>query len=1047
MTPSLFLKRFHLDSGVISLRWVLIIFFVLQTAGTVGLVGYLSYRGSQQAIEDMADQVMDQATHRVRDRLNISLQTHQQVVAVNQFAAQQGRLDLEDFEQLRGYLWQQIQLSPSLTSTIFANARGEEVGYTQLLSQEIVEQAKKVSGENLKSGMPILNEVKPAHSTQRKYYLVDERGKAKKLIYTLPIDNRTTPWYQAATTTQKQSWSPIYVYRSVPSMGMNAVVPVYDAAGKFEGVFTSNVGLSEIGTFLNKLNFSPSGQTFILDRAGDLVATSTLEIPYINQDKGNPTRLPAIQSQDARTRAIAAQIQQQFGALDRIKTELHFKVPMDGTTLFAEIVPYRDRYGLDWLLVTVVPESDFIAKIQADTNWTILLCGLTLLVATGISLLIAHWISTPILRLSRASQFLSRGVWQEPLSEKIAIAELNVLAKSFNQMANKLQKSFQESEEKFAKVFRTSPDPITIVNISDGSYLAVNDQFLALTGYTHAEIIGHTVDELNFIARPEQGAEIYHLLQTQQKTRNYEVDLRIKSGQIVTGLLSSELIELEDQMFSISVFKDISDRKRLETFLRQYERIVSATTDGISLVDRNYMYRVVNQTYLNWDRIQSEQIVGHSVSEMRGEEIFQAVIKPQLDRCLAGEIVQYEAWFDYQDTIRRFVRVTYSPYFELDGEISGVVVNTHDLTDRKQAEMALRESEENYRFIVETSIDGIWKLDRDSKTTFVNQSMANMLGYNVDEMLGTSLFEFMDEEGREIAMRGIETRRQGTREIHDFKFRRKDGSDLWGIVSANPIFDASGLYGGALAIITDITKRQKTEQIKDEFISVVSHELRTPLTAIHGSLGILESGVYSNRPEKAKHMLKIALNNSDRLVRLVNDILNLERLESGKVQLAIGTCHISELMRQAIESVQQLAIQVSVTLDFTLLDIEVRADSNAIVQTLTNLLSNAIKFSPPESTVWLRAEIRNPILEPSAPYILFSVKDCGRGIPADRLDKIFDRFYQVDISDSRQKSGTGLGLAICRNIVQQHGGEIWAESTLGRGSTFYFTLPIAQENI
>jgi signal transduction histidine kinase len=231
------------------------------------------------------------------------------------------------------------------------------------------------------------------------------------------------------------------------------------------------------------------------------------------------------------------------------------------------------------------------------------------------------------------------------------------------------------------------------------------------------------------------------------------------------------------------------------------------------------------------------------------------------------------------------------------------------------------------------------------------------------------------------------------------------------------------------------------------------------LTAIHGSLGILESGLYNNNSERFNHLIQIALNNSDRLVRLVNDILDLERLESRKTEMVMESCEVTDLIQQAVEAVQALGDSAKIHLDRTPLSVCIWAAPDAIVQTLINLVSNAIKFSPANSTVWVKAEVvgakesgsegaeeqrsggeHHPITPP--PYILFSIQDQGRGIPADKLETIFGRFQQVEVQDSRQKRGTGLGLAICKSIVQQHQGQIWAESVLGAGSTFYFTLPL-----
>ncbi len=227
--------------------------------------------------------------------------------------------------------------------------------------------------------------------------------------------------------------------------------------------------------------------------------------------------------------------------------------------------------------------------------------------------------------------------------------------------------------------------------------------------------------------------------------------------------------------------------------------------------------------------------------------------------------------------------------------------------------------------------------------------------------------------------------------------------------------------------------------MKNEFIGIVSHELRTPLTAIRASLGLLKTGIYDKKPEKFKRMIEIALIDSERLVRLVNDILDLERLESGRAVLEKTACKAADLMQQAAEGVRSIADRQQITLSVHPTDIEVWAAPDAIVQTLTNLLSNALKFSPPDTAIELIAERQTD-------RALFQVRDLGRGIPADKLEAIFGRFQQVDASDSRDKGGTGLGLAICRSIIEQHGGRIWAESTIGAGSTFFFTLPLSVEH-
>jgi signal transduction histidine kinase len=184
---------------------------------------------------------------------------------------------------------------------------------------------------------------------------------------------------------------------------------------------------------------------------------------------------------------------------------------------------------------------------------------------------------------------------------------------------------------------------------------------------------------------------------------------------------------------------------------------------------------------------------------------------------------------------------------------------------------------------------------------------------------------------------------------------------------------------------------------------------------------------------------------------LINDILDLERMKSGKIAIRKSRCNVANLMVQATDVMKAMADQAQIRLVAEPLDVELWADSDRLLQTLTNLLSNAIKFSEPGKAVWMKATITDeaeplnalstPPSIPQTASLLITVRDQGRGIPANKLQTIFERFQQVDASDSRQKGGTGLGLAICRHIVEQHDGEIWVESVLGQGSTFYVLLP------
>ena len=237
---------------------------------------------------------------------------------------------------------------------------------------------------------------------------------------------------------------------------------------------------------------------------------------------------------------------------------------------------------------------------------------------------------------------------------------------------------------------------------------------------------------------------------------------------------------------------------------------------------------------------------------------------------------------------------------------------------------------------------------------------------------------------------------------------------------------------------TKLALRSDLDTVKDEFISTVSHELRTPLTSIRGALGLLSAGMMGNMDPKAQNLLRIASSNTERLIRLINDILDLERMDSGRAPLKLRRCSVQELAREAVDTMTPMADGANIHLELQCLaprdSIYFDADADRILQVITNLLSNAIKFSPPSSTVAVQ-------IDSDVNSVLLKVVDHGRGIPLDKLEAVFDRFQQVESADASKKGGTGLGLAICRSIIQQHGGAIWAQpNQSGPGTTLWVQL-------
>ncbi|MEA2165984.1 MAG: hypothetical protein QOK37_4111 [Thermoanaerobaculia bacterium] len=363
-------------------------------------------------------------------------------------------------------------------------------------------------------------------------------------------------------------------------------------------------------------------------------------------------------------------------------------------------------------------------------------------------------------------------------------------------------------------------------------------------------------------------------------------------------------------------------------------------------------------------------------------------------------------------------------------------------TAEKIAELNARLARES-ALILNSATDGILGISIDNRPTFLNPAGSRMLGLTLQEMQGKTFHDAVHHkhaDGSPFPQAECENAQSVSQgepiRTKEDTFWRPDGTSFAVEYASTPMFDENGRHLGAVVMFRDITERLAIDRLKSEFVSTVSHELRTPLTSIRGALGLLSSGLLGPVAEKGQRMLEIAVTNTDRLIRLINDILDLERIGSGKVELIRGPVDARAVMLQAVEGIHSMAEQAGVLIVVEPSAGTLWGDRDRIMQTLTNLLGNAIKFSPRGSVTTLSG------ISGETDFV-FSVADEGRGVPEKSLETIFERFSQVDASDSRGNGGSGLGLAICQSIVIAHGGRIWAESNAPAGSRFQFTIPLA----
>ncbi|MEG3850955.1 PAS domain S-box protein [Microcoleus sp. herbarium13] len=532
--------------------------------------------------------------------------------------------------------------------------------------------------------------------------------------------------------------------------------------------------------------------------------------------------------------------------------------------------------------------------------------------------------------------------------------------------------------------------------------------------------------------------------------------------------------EAGDAVRMIGTVREITDRKAKEVQLRLLESAVTTTNDAVLITEAEPIDEpgpriiYVNPAFTRMTGYTLEEVLGKTPRILQGQKTDRATLHRIRTALETWQPVRVDLINYRKDGTDFWVEVSIVPIADKTGWFTHWVSVQRDISDRKLAEAALqqlnellemrvfqrtreleksqaelRESEALFRSLSESSPVGIFKIDAEGKCIYTNPRCQAIGGFTPAEALGKGWMRFVHREDLKLILSMWSQSRSQEGEFScEFRHIQRDGTIRFCRVKIARIFSDRGQLIGHVGTVTDITESRAIEKMKNEFISIVSHELRTPLASIRGSLGLLAAGVLKDKPETAKQMLEIASGDTERLVRLVNDILDLERLESSQITLVKQWCDAQVLMRKSAEAVMSLAAENQIDLSILPKTTLIWADPDRIVQMLVNLLSNAIKFSPPGSTVTVRVEdLGDSLRDSCASRALFEVKDRGRGIPADKLETIFGRFQQVDASDSRQKGGTGLGLAICRSIVQQHGGRIWAESVVSEGTSFYFTVP------
>ncbi|MBN3962269.1 ATP-binding protein [Nostoc sp. NMS8] len=564
------------------LRYVLIVPFILQICGAVGLVGYLSYQNGQKAVNELATQLENEICDRIEQHLDNYLTTPKQINQINLDAVELGLLNLSDFESTGNYFWKQMQVF-NVGYNSFANPKGEFIGV-----------------ERLDNGKLLINEVSQKNGIGKLYiYPTDKQGNRRHLEQVKNYDPRLEAWYTDPVKSGKRVWSQIYQWEDKPEiLSISSSYPVYDKNRKFVGVISVDLLLSQIGKFLANLKIKESGKTFILERSGYMVASSTSEPPYtIINGKGK--RLSALNSQNYLIRLTTQSLIKRFGNLGFIGGKHQLSFTADGMRYFVQVKSWKDELGLDWLIVAVIPEGEFMEQINANTRITILLSIVAFLVATRIGILTARWVIKPILQLNASAKKIAQGEWEQT-PEIQRSDELGELAKSFETMAKQLQASFSalsaknaemqglnealsHSQTRLTQFLEAMPVGVFIID-AEGEPYYINQLGQQILGQKAlAEVNTEELSEVYqaYLAGTDQLYPCDRLPISRallgESTRIDDMEIR-RCGKIIPIEVLGKPIydESGNLAFAIATFFDITERKQTEKLLAEYNRNLKA---------------------------------------------------------------------------------------------------------------------------------------------------------------------------------------------------------------------------------------------------------------------------------------------------------------------------------------------------------------------------------------------------------------------------------------------------------------------------------------
>ncbi|MDM8544159.1 PAS domain S-box protein [Desulfococcaceae bacterium HSG9] len=772
----------------IPLRVVLIVPFISLTIITVGFIGYLSFHNGQQAVNDVTTQLRSEITARIEQRLETFLGAPHLINQFNNQAILHGLLDINDQAALERYFLEQVQIYDSVSAIYFGNTEGGlALGERESTDGSLY----TITTENFTRG--VFNK-----------YATDSQGNHTELVLTFPgFDARTRPWYKGAVETGQATWSDVYILFTGQDMVISPSRPVYNQSGDLSGVVAIDIFLSHISNFLQTLKIGKTGKAFIIERTGLLVASSTDEKPFTSGDGDEEQRrLYANESNVALIQATADILVEQFGDFNAIDSSQQFDFEIDGQREFAQVVPFQDGRGIDWLIVIAIPESDFMAQINQNTYITLWLSLIALFGAVGLGYLTANWVAQPILDTKIAAKKFADGMENIEIQSLdpalYRIGELKELTSSFNYMGQQLQAAFaalSQSEQQYRELVERANCLIVRIDMQ-GHITFINEFGLFFLGYTEDELIGQSVIGTIIAQTESSGRDLQEMvasiLKHPQRYKRNENENMTKDGRKLWIIWSNEVIYDSggNPIGLLCIGQDNTARRQAEHLLKSYnqklelqvaERTAELTRTNAALQDqikeRKLTDAALRKSEANLSHAQEIAKLGYWTWDLRTNELvcsdglfliydfepgtrndrfttFENIIHPDDFEFVQEKMREKKSdEFTYRiitkKGIEKIVSVQQNKHFDEKGNAIQLFGIVRDVTEQETNKKKLLAEKEFSKAIIDTNHTIIVGMDRNHITRIFSKGAEKITGYSRSEVLGKdwhSLFLYYENQ-------------------------------------------------------------------------------------------------------------------------------------------------------------------------------------------------------------------------------------------------------------------------------------------------------------